>query len=300
VSGYLSGEINRIVIGDGGLASAGSPVFNADGKAVGLVNSQPPFPMFLNDRESLMALISPPKFMISTSDFDLALNEPPTVGRPAPLGWAGLPELFALRKDEAEQLGLQTQAAVRIGTIIADSPSEKAGLKRDDIIVRLNGESLQFGGNPQDVPLILQRKLLCFKPGTIVKLSTFIAKDQPNKDVELTLAPQPKLANEANRYWSKDFGFGVREMVPLDAYAQNLKPNANGLIVTAVKPGSAAAVGRLRSNDVVIQLNGQPVKNLEIFESTLDDFRRANPNTAVGLVVLRSGHEETISCEPPR
>jgi serine protease Do len=303
VSSRLRGDTLQILVGDGGLATAGSPVFNAQGQAIGFVNYQPPYPLLLNDKNPLGALINPPKFITPTSEFAQSLADPPTADHPIPVPFSGVSELSGLKKEMAEYFGLDNQPAVQIGAVVPGTPAEKAGLQAEDIIVKFNGQPLERGDDPDDLPLILRHQLLRLKPGDVVTFSVLspkTGKDQPPKDVKVTLEAQPPRANVAERFWTDDLGFGVREMVFLDSFALHLKPDTHGVIVTIVKPESSAASGHLHMGDLVIDLDGQPVTGLDEFKTAYAQFRKAQPHDPVVMVVRREGHEETIRIEPPQ
>jgi serine protease Do len=300
VSADIRGQIKQILVGDGGLASTGSPVFAADGKAIGFVNYQPPFPMWLNDANPLIPLVSPPKFFTPTSEIAQSLNDPPTADHRIQLAWIGAMELNGLKKEEAEYFGLVNQPAVQIGDVAPNGPAEKAGLKQGDIIVKLDGKALERTDDPEDLPMFLRQKFLRLKPGTDVTLTIMTTKGQPMKDVHVILEPRPPLPSEAKRYWAEDLGFGVRELAFQDRYVLKLKPDATGLYVAVVKPESSAATGGLKINDLVTQLNGQSVTDLASFKTAYEAFRKDKPRDAVVMVAIREGREETIRIEPPQ
>ena len=115
----------------GGLASVGSPVFNDNGDAIGLVNTQIDQSSFLNDpRTSMQSLIITPIFFVPTDDFEQSLKDPPA-GKEFALPWLGVPQqaMAGLNKDVAESLGLKNQPAIEIGDVIPGSPLAKAGIK---------------------------------------------------------------------------------------------------------------------------------------------------------------------------
>ncbi len=300
VSADIRGQIKEILVGAGGLSCTGSPVFAADGKAIGYVNYQPPFPMWLNDANPLVPLVSPPKFITPTSEISQSLNDPPTAERHIQLAWIGAMELNGLKKEEAEYFGLVDQPAVQIGDVAPNGPAEKAGLKQGDIIVKIDGKALERTDDPEDLPMFLRQKFLRLKPGTNIALTIMTTKGQPMKEVQVVLEPRPPLPSEAKRYWAEDLGFGVRELAFQDRYAFKLKTDATGLYVAVVKPESSAATGGLKTNDLVTQLNGQAVTDLESFKTAYAAFRKDKPRDAVVMVALREGREETIRIEPPQ
>jgi serine protease Do len=300
VSANLRGPVKQFLVGDGGLGATGSPVFNEQGKAIGFVNAQAPYPIMLNDPSALISIVTPPKFMTPTSEFAQGLSDPPTADHPLDLAWIGVLELNGLKKEEAEYFDLVDQPAIQIGGIASGAPAEKAGMKQGDIIVKVDGKPLERGDEPEELPLILHHQLLKLKPGTTVTFTVMRTKGQPLQDIKVTLSPRPKQASIARRFWADDLGFGVRELVYIDTYESKLQPDAKGLYVTVVKPESSAATGRLHPGDIVTQLNGQPITDLDSFKKDYGDFRSTHPRDAVVMVVLREGREETIRIEPPQ
>jgi hypothetical protein len=69
-------------------------------------------------------------------------------------------------------------------------------------------------------------------------------------------------------------------------------PDKQGLVLKTVKPGSTAAKGGLKPNDILLELAGKPVpNNLSGFLKQLNDIKKDVP---VDAVVLRKGKKETI------
>jgi serine protease Do len=304
VSANLRGEFPQVLVVGGGLAGMGSPVFNADGKAIGLVNQQPEHSPFINGdfRQSIVPLLSPPLFFTPTFDITQSLENPPKAGEQMKLPWLGVPQqaMAGLNKDVAESVGLKDQPAIELGDILKGSPAEKAGLKAGDIVVQLNGKALERGDEPEELPMIFSRKIRRMKVGDEVTLGIADAKDKPLKEVKVKLEERPRGANLAERYWNEDLGFGVREIVFMDTYVRKLAPDAKGVVVSIIKPQSSAAAAKLQGNDLITEMNGQPVDNLEGFKKTFEEFRKEKAREAIVLVVLREGTTQTIRIEPPQ
>lgn len=297
----LRGETPQVLVTAGGLAAIGSPVFNAGGQAIGSVNVQPSQTPFLNDPQNALAgIISPPKFFVPARDFLLSLREPPTPGQPLKLPWIGIPQLAGLKKDVADFFGLKNQPAIQIGDVISGTPAEKAGLQRGWIIVKVNDQPLERGDQPEELPGILRKQILRMHVGDVVTLTILPGKDQPLKEVQIKLEEQPERPNTAERYWAEDLGFSVREMVFLDRYARKLASDNGGVVVGLIKPQSAADAAGLQGNDLIVELNRQPIKDLRQFQTEYESFRKENPKQAVVLVVIRDARTETVRIEPPQ
>jgi serine protease Do len=301
VAAKLRGDTPQVLV-SGGLAAVGSPVFTADGKAVGMVAWQPGQSVFLNEQggNQLTSVVLPPKFYVPTRDFALSLADPPKPGEPMKLPWIGVPQLTGVNKDVAEVLGLANKPAIEIGEVIPNTPADKAGLKQGMIIIKMNGEVLERGDEPEELPQILRRKLLRMKVGQPVTFTVMTGKDQPPKDITVTLEEQPKRQNTAKRWFADDLGFSVRELVFLDTYQRKLSPDAKGVVVALLRPQSAAQAGDLKREDLITELNREPVTDLEQFKKAYQEVRKEKPREAVVMVVQREGNTKVIRLEPPQ
>lgn len=305
IAAELRGEIPQ-VMASGGLAAVGSPVFNVKGQAIGFVNFQSEQSPFLNisdPRQPLSSVTNPPIFFVPTRDFVDGLKSPPVAGEPTKYPWIGIPQqaMTGLNKDVAEELGLKDQPAIELGDIIKNTPAEKAGLKSGDVVVKVNGKPLERGDAPEELPMILVRQLRRLDVGDEVTLSLLRGgKGEELTDVTLTLEERPKMPNLAERYYAEDLGFSVRELVFVDRYQRRLKDDAQGVIVAMIKPQSSAASAKLGMNDMIIEMNGEPVSSVEDFQKQYEATRKEKPKEPVVLVVQREGATQVIRIEPPQ
>jgi serine protease Do len=300
VSAKLRGEVPQVLV-YGGLAAVGSPVFGAGGKAIGVVNWQPGQPVFLNDqRNALASVIQPPKFYVPTRDFALSLADPPKPGEPQKLPWLGVNNNAGLTKDVAEAYGLENQPAIQLGDVIPNMPGAKGGLKQGDIVVKMNGQPLERGDEPDELPQIFRRQIMRMKVGDVVTFSVIRGRGQEPKEFKVTLEEMPPRPNTAKRWFAEDLGFSAREMLFMDTYAKRLEPDAKGVIVSLIRPQSAAQTGGLQNEDLITELNRQPVTDLEQFKKAYQEFRKASPREAVVMVVQRGANTKVIRIEPPQ
>ncbi len=301
VAAHMRGPTPQVLVGGEGLAAIGSPVFNADGKAIGLVEIQPDQNPVLNDpRNPLGSIMNPPRTFVPTADFLPSLSDLPSEGKPLAVPWTGVSQLTGLKKDVAEYYGLKDVPAVQIGDVIPGAPADKAGVKGGDVITKFNGQPLERGDQPEETWRILSRKISRLKPGTEITLTLMSGKDQPPRDVKVTLAERPKNAARAKRFFAEDLGFSVRDLVFDDTYERKLPQDTPGVMVAFVKPGSSAQSARLAIGDLISQLNGQPVKNVDDFKEQYDAFRKDKPKEALVLEVMRGVNTQVIRIEPPQ
>ena len=302
VSAVLRGEIPQVLVTGGGLAAMGSPVFDTDGKAIGLVSPNGASPLLNDPRGSneLQMVMTPPKFYVPTRDFLIGIHDPPTPERPIKLPWIGVSQMNGVTKDLADVLGLGDQPAIQVGDVIPGAPAEKAGIKPGDIVVKLDGKPLERGDQPVELPMILSRSIRRMKPGDKVTLSILREKDQAPKDVELTLGEQPKGQNLAKRFFADDLGFEARELVFTDIYGQKLPPDQKGVIVSLLRPQAAAQTGGLHRDDVITKLDSEPVTDVDQFKKTYEQLRKEKPKEAIVMEVRRGDRQNTVRIEPPQ
>lgn len=298
VSAKLRGEIPQILV-TGGLTAVGSPVFDLQGQAIGYVHFEADQPIALNDERSPLAAVSrPPILFTPASDFLGSLQDPPT-GKPLALPWIGVVHANGLRKELAEYVGLKGQPAIEIGDVVPGAPADKAGLKAGMIITRVNGRPLERGDEPRELPMILNRQILRMKIGEVVKLTVLTGKGQ-EKEFAVKLDDMPGRTNQAPRYYAEDLGFVVRESVLMDTYMRRLAADAGGVVVAAIRPQGPAQTAKLEGGDMIVEVNGETVKNLEQFRQFYSEARTAKPREAVVIVVLREGRNQTLRLEPPQ
>ena len=302
VSALLRGEIPQVLVTGGGLAAMGAPVFTAGGKAIGLVGPNGTSPL-LNDtrgNNELQMVMNPPRYYIPARDYVLGIQDPPSPDKPIKLPWIGVSQMNGVTKDLADVLGLGSQPAIQIGDVIPDAPAEKAGIKAGDIIVKLNGKPLERGDQPVELPMILSHTLRRMKPGEKVTLSIMREKDQPLKDVDLTLGEQPPGANLAKRFFADDLGFESRALVFNDIYGLKLPPDEKGVIVSLLRPQGAAQTGGLHRDDVITKLANEPITGIDQFKKAYEALRKDKPHEAIVMEVRRGDRENTVRIEAPQ
>ena len=138
------------------------------------------------------------------------------------------------------------------------------------------------------------------KIGEVVKLTVLPAKGEPEKVFAVTLQEMPERATQAPRYYAEELGFVARGTVFMDTYLRRMPADAGGVVVAAIRPQGPAQTAKLEGGDMIMELNGQTVKDLKGFEELYKESRAARPRDASVLVILREGRNQTIRIEPPQ
>jgi serine protease Do len=305
VSATLRGDIPQ-VLAESGLTSVGSVVVDPSGDAVGWVNAQNG-QLFLSSpggarqNDPLIPIYQPPRMFTASAEFLQSLADPPSPGHPIRIPWMGLPGLTGLQKEVAEVFGLQDQPAVYVGDVIPDSPAERAGIKQDQVIVKINGQPMPRGDEPDDTADMLRRMILRMKPGDVVKLTAIDKPGAAPHELSVKLEERPPRPNTAERFYAEDLGFGVRDVTFEDTYARHKPRDTKGVVVTVLKNGAPAAAAHLQPNDLVSELDGQSVTSLGQFKQVYQSLRKDRSHDAAVMVVNRlDGTTQTIRVEAPQ
>jgi Do/DeqQ family serine protease len=149
--------------------------------------------------------------------------------------------------DIAEQLELPKETrGVVITDITSPSPAEKAGLKRNDAIVGLNGHTIS---GLDELRLAIAQT----PPGTVAKLRIF--RDGKERTVDVTLE---KVAEKPNELFE---GVNVRPLAADERRRLNISSRVNGLLVTDVDERSPYA-DIFAPGMVIVEINRIPVPDL--------------------------------------
>jgi serine protease Do len=151
----------------------------------------------------------------------------------------------------AESMGLKESRGALVADVTKGGPSERAGLKSGDVIVEFDHKAIRDSADlPQQVARVA--------PGASVTVK--IVRDGKEMSLPLTVG-ELKDTEVAASTQEGDLGLTVQPLTP--QLAENLGlERAEGLVITAVAPGSAAGEAGLRAGDLVTEINRRPVKSL--------------------------------------
>ena len=172
-------------------------------------------------------------------------------------GWLGV-VLQPLTPDLAASFGADGKKGALISEVSPDSPADRAGLKAGDVVLEIDGHTV---GTPGDVA----RAVGLVAPGRKAKLSVW--RDKAQKSVEIVLGEAPG-EQQASR-----LGFQVRPITP-DVARQLNRRSTEGVVVSDVDDGSAAAEAGIRSGDVIVEVNRRPVKTVADFRAATRDMKK--------------------------
>jgi serine protease Do len=193
-------------------------------------------------------------------------------------GYLGV-HIQSVSPEIAKQFGLGQPHGVLIGDVSPDTPGARAGLKRGDVVLEVNGQ-------PVDQANQLQLQISQMSPGTSVKLQ--IWRDGKTQDLTVTLGELPEKAEKASEGENSGGaleGVDVQNLTPEIAQQLNLSAGTRGVVVTSVDPSSPAAASGLERGVVIQEVNHKPVSNIAQFKQALE----AAGNQPVLLLINQDG-----------
>lgn len=198
-----------------------------------------------------------------------------------------------LTNDLAEAYGVPGTSGVRVTQVYPDSSASKAGLKIDDLIVKLDEESIpadQIGDEEVLASMIRQYEI-----GADVKLG--VIRDGKPMDLTVKLESSPKPTRDYPKYEDENFEFTVRDIAFSDRADGSVARTQAGVLVEGVVEGSWAALGDLNSGDVITAINGGPIANLDDVKRAMSDIAKKKPKRVV-FSVRRGIHTKFLEFEP--
>jgi serine protease Do len=199
----------------------------------------------------------------------------------------------AITRELAEQLGSPGLNGVRVTQVYADSTAEKAGLKVGDLILALDGETIA-ASQPGDEE-VLNTMVRQYKIGTTATLAVMRGAEKLSLPVELVRSP--KLEREMKKYRDEDFEFTARDTTFFDKVLEEWSQEQPGALVTEVKEGGWAALGRLSSGDLITAVDGEPVTDILSLKEKMKHVAAEKRRTTV-LRIIRGIHTMFLELEP--
>lgn len=189
----------------------------------------------------------------------------------------------------AERVGLPGRTGVRITRVMDPALPLKVG----DIILAVDGTPLRASA-PTDEESFAAA-LRQYAIGASVTLT--VSRDGAEIPVTTTLPVGPRLPREMRRYDDTTFGFRARELAADDLLDPRLRGTSQGVVVDAIEQGGWAALARLGVGDVIVEVDGTAVADVETLAKELEAAAAAR-QAAVVLKIRRGVRTLFVELEP--
>jgi K(+)-stimulated pyrophosphate-energized sodium pump len=181
------------------------------------------------------------------------------VSSPVPSAFLGV-EIVSVDELIAQQLGIPDGHGVLVNSVIADSPAEKAGLQRGDVIAVINTTATRNVD-------IFKEIMATLKPGQTVKI-TYL-RDSKKVRTYAVLGEPPAVITTAQttaqNSADSDWGVSLSAITSTLQNTYNIPNNINGIVIVSVVPGGAADKAGLAPGDVIVGIDGTSISGLDDF-----------------------------------
>ena len=202
-------------------------------------------------------------------------------------------ETHVISREIARQLGKPDLKGFYLTQVYPGTTAEKAGLKAGDFVLALDSEKLTASGPEyaEELATLIRQ----YDVGGVVQLT--VLRDKAELKVPVELARSPKLKREMKKYRNDDFEFSARDVAFFDVAEQQWPLGQSGALVEEVKSGSWAEVGSLETDDLIIEVEGQPIHDVNSLKQLMDKAAH-DKKPFLALKVLRGIHTAYLELEP--
>ncbi len=179
-------------------------------------------------------------------------------------GWLGV-MIQDVTPELAKSFKLSSEEGVLISEVMPDTPAEKAGLKRGDVVTR-------FNDTPVKDARTLSRLVAQSKPGSRISLT--VVRAGKTKVIEVNLGEMPETAERAPQEPKREetfFGLSFQDLTPELRKHFGLSGSEDGVLISSVEAGSPAEDAGLRAGDLIKEANRKPVSSVADLKKILKE-----------------------------
>ncbi|MDN3506719.1 MAG: DegQ family serine endoprotease [Simkaniaceae bacterium] len=170
--------------------------------------------------------------------------------------------LQPLDQDMADAFGLERPEGALVAEVVKGSPADKGGLKQGDIILAYNNTPVKTIGS-------FRNEISMIKPGTTVKLK--VNRNGKIHNISVKLGSHSDASGGSS--FIQKLGMEVESLTPEMSKKLGYPQEEEGVVITKIKPGSAAAMAGMRPGFLILAINHKKITNVEEFNKALEDTK---------------------------
>ena len=201
-------------------------------------------------------------------------------------GYLGV-NIQTITPELAKALDIKDPKGALVADVFQDSPADKGGIRRGDVIIAFNGKEVK---DNHDLPAIVA--------ATPVdeKATVTVVRDGKERELDVTVGKLPtddtKLAKTSKPAKGK-WGLQLHNMSP--QIGQQLRLQADqGVVIVGVEPGSPAHEAGLRKGDVIVEVNRQAVNSVD---EVKENIKKSKDKDNLLLLVQRQNGKFYVPLE---
>jgi serine protease Do len=193
-------------------------------------------------------------------------------------GWLGV-SIQKITPELAKQFNLKDEVGALVGDVVENSPSEKAGLKRGDVIIEYDGKKIEEPSN-------LRNMIANTSPGEEHQMT--VLRDNKTLTLKVTVGELPADAQDeisSGNYENVLKGITVQDMTTEIAQKLKIPDRIKGVIISDISEDSIAA-GVLTQGDVIQEINRKKISSVKNYQELVSKIKKEED---VLLLIYRRG-----------
>lgn len=193
-------------------------------------------------------------------------------------GWLGV-SIQPVTAELAKQFSLKDEKGALVGDVIDDSPAEKAGVKRGDVVVEFDGKEVAD-------PAVFRNMVATTAPGKEVAIK--VLREGKTVNLKALIAELPADMQKASSGGGFDNilkGVQVRNIEQDARKKLDIPKRVTGVIISDIADGSPSE-GMLTKGDIIIEINKKKINNSKEYEAIVS---KIGADQSVLLLIYRNG-----------
>lgn len=257
--------------------NSGGPLLNMDGKVIGINTAIMPYAQGLG-------------FAIPVNKAKAIMGDLVSYGH-VKRGWLGV-SVRGITPEMARAYGVDGNNGAMINDVFKGDPADKAGIRRGDVVVEINGQKVKdandFVSKVRTLAPNAVAKLVVVRKGKKITFNVKLAERNSKGDGSVD---NPGKEEEKSRSRSGGYdalkAFGITRISPLTQSLRRqyrINSGSEGLVITEInKDSQASSDGEIREGDLIIEVNGREVK------SASDVSKAVGNDSSLVLMLEREG-----------
>ena len=187
-------------------------------------------------------------------------------------GWLGI-SVQDLTPELAKSFNVDTATGALIADVVKNGPADKAGLKKGDVVTAFKGVEVA------DARSLINRAAST-PIGETVPLT--IVRDGRTREISVTIGSMQQAARALAASLKERLGAEFRAVGTREIKKYGLDSSA-GVVVAWLDPDGPLAAAGFEVGDIIFEINGQPIENIEGF---ITQIRALPPQQPVSLLAL--------------
>ena len=205
-------------------------------------------------------------------------------------GWLGV-SIQDMTSELAREKGLKTKTGAIVMDVVDDSPAEKAGLQKNDVIVEFDDRTIDDADE-------LVRAVRKTSPET--RVNVVVMRNDQRKTLPVEVGKAKKMKLRAFTFKGpRVHVFSSTDMHGLTLMTLNKQlgeyfgaPRGRGVLVQEVDKGSTAEKAGFKAGDVIIKVGEESVRRIDDIRWAMDEFDEGD---RVAIGILRKGSQKSLT-----